>query len=363
MITIEKVKLKKLLKQLKSYKGRHTEFVSMYIPANADLTTIIQKLKIEKATATNIKDAKTSNSVITALERVIKRLEIEVGKVHEKGIVIFSGNISDKTNITQFEVFYIEPNEPVNLKMYKCEKYFITEHLESLVSLNETQYGLIVLDVNRCSIGLLSGSKVKLIKQLNSTVPGKQKAGGQSAQRFSRIRDGEIIAFFKRCAQVVTSNFTFNKQLKGIIIGGPGTVKQNFVDGKYMNEHLKNKVIALKNLSNVDERGLQELVDDSKNVLKNEVILDEKLIINKFLKLLASNFTKTCYGEKDIIEKLNLGVVDTLIIVDNIISYDQLEKLESLCSKFSTNLQIVSSNTPESIQLKSLGGMGGILRY
>jgi len=52
----EKLKLRKLIKQLKSYRGRHTEFVTVYVPPGSDLTKMIQQLQDEQGTATNIKD-------------------------------------------------------------------------------------------------------------------------------------------------------------------------------------------------------------------------------------------------------------------------------------------------------------------
>jgi len=39
----QKFKVKKFLKDLASHKGRHTELVSVYIPAGYELTKIIQK--------------------------------------------------------------------------------------------------------------------------------------------------------------------------------------------------------------------------------------------------------------------------------------------------------------------------------
>ena len=89
----EKIKLRKLIKTLKSIRGRHTELISVYLPPGSDLTKFIGTLQDEQGTATNIKDKNTSKAVITALERMIRTMRV-IDKTPENGLAIFSGNIS-----------------------------------------------------------------------------------------------------------------------------------------------------------------------------------------------------------------------------------------------------------------------------
>jgi peptide chain release factor subunit 1 len=56
---------------------------------------------------------------------------------------------------------------------------------------------------------------------LTSGIPGKTRAGGQSAQRFARIRESMAKEFFKRVAESIKKHFWDNKKLKGILVGGP----------------------------------------------------------------------------------------------------------------------------------------------
>ena len=68
---------------------------------------------------------------------------------------------------------------------------------------------------------------------MTSGVPGKFKAGGQSAQRFHRLIEGMAIEFYKRVADICNKHFLGVKDLKGIIIGGPGPTKESFLE--YLN--------------------------------------------------------------------------------------------------------------------------------
>mgnify|MGYP000421607320 CR=1 FL=1 len=48
------------------------------------------------------------------------------------GLAIFSGNVSQKDNVQDFQVFWVEPPEPVPLKLYRCEQRFVTAPLEEM---------------------------------------------------------------------------------------------------------------------------------------------------------------------------------------------------------------------------------------
>lgn len=357
----ERIKLRKLIKKLQSFRGRHTELVSVYVPAGYDLTKIINSLQDEQGTATNIKDAKTSKAVISALERMIRTLKV-IENTPKKGIAIFSGNISDKDNIDNYQVFWIEPPEELNLKLYRCDQKFITAPLEELDA-NEVTYALIAIDKSEATLGLLIGSSIKVIRNLNSTVPGKFRTGGQSAQRFERIREGAAIEFYKRVAEIAIHEFTFMEHLKGIIIGGPGTTKNNFYDGNYLNEQIKAKVLGLKDVTYTNAFGLKELADKSEDLLADTEVLAERKVLQEFLEVLSKDPNKVSYGYEETKAALEMAAVDKLIIVDSVASDDQLEELSKLQESTRAELHLVTDKTPEGVQMKGLTGFGAILRF
>lgn len=357
----ERLKLKKLIKQLKQYKGRHTELISVYLPGGNDLTKLINTLQNEQGTASNIKDKNTSKSVINSLERMIRALKV-IENTPKNGLAIFSGNISDKDNMDNYEVFWIEPPEPVPLKLYRCEQRFITAPLEEMTA-NEATYALVVMDKGEATVGLLIGSSIRVIRNMHSNVPGKFKAGGQSAQRFERIREGAAIEFYKRVADVMISEFTFMKDLKGIIVGGPGTTKQNFIDGSYINDDIKKKIIGVKDITYTTPYGLKELLDKSEDILSNDEVMTEKRIIQEVLETLGKNPNNVSYGYNNTKTALEMGAVEKLVIIDGAISEEQLDELSTLQEQSGAQIFLVTDRTPEGVQLMAISGIAGILRY
>ena len=71
----QKFELEAIIEELEGYRGRHTELITVMVPAGAILTQTTKQLENEKGTATNIKSTGTRKSVINALERAIRKLK------------------------------------------------------------------------------------------------------------------------------------------------------------------------------------------------------------------------------------------------------------------------------------------------
>ena len=74
----------------------------------------------------------------------------------------------------------------------------------------------------------------------------------------SRLIEGAAKEHYKKVAEHVKDQFLHRKNLKGIILGGPGPTKYDFMELGQLTNELKEKVIAIKDLSYTDEFGLQE---------------------------------------------------------------------------------------------------------
>jgi len=353
-------KLKKFIKDLSSHKGRHTNLVSVYIPQGYDIVKIIQHLEQESGTATNIKDATTRKNVIDALEKMIQHLKL-FKKTPDNGLAAFSGNIAAQQGKQDFEVWSIEPPIPLNTRIYRCDKTFVLDLLEDMLDTKEV-YGLIVLDRRDANIAYLKGKTIVPLQKTHSEVPGKFKAGGQSAARFARIREGAAKDHYKKVAEYVKEQFLSNKNLKGILVGGPGPTKYDFVEGGYITTELRNKIITIKDLGYTGEFGLQELVDKSEDVLAKEEIMEEKKIMTRFFELLAKNPGMVSYGEKDVMGNLKNGAVEVLLLSDDL-SDDKIEEFENEAKVMGTEVKLISTETREGVQLRDIGKVAAILRY
>ena len=243
--------LKKFIKELEQYRGRHTEFVTVLVPTNYDINKVINHLLQEQGTATNIKSTSTRKNVIDALEKMIQHLRL-FKRTPENGLAAYSGNVASAEGQSNVIVKSIEPPIPIKTRIYRCDKDFKLDILNDMLDTKEI-YGLIVLDRRDANIAILKGKTIIPLLKTHSEVPGKFKAGGQSAPRFERLREGAAKEHFKKVAEYVKEQFLTNEHLKGIIVGGPGPTKFDFIEVGYLTNELKKKVIAIKDLSYTGE--------------------------------------------------------------------------------------------------------------
>ncbi|VVB61646.1 Peptide chain release factor subunit 1 [uncultured archaeon] len=391
--------LKRLVAELSKMRGRHTDLVSIYVPAGYNLNEIRTLVFNEAATAENIKSRTTRKNVTGALERVGQRLK-GYKTTPENGLVIFCGNVSEKEGQTDMRLWEIIPPEPITTRIYRCDQTFVLDPLMSMVREREN-YGLISIDTHEATIAFLRGKAINVMFKKTSHVPGKQRKGGQSSIRFSRIREEILFNFLKDFGEVVNKTFEAEKDVLGIIVGGPGQIKEDFVNGNFLSEAVKKKILGIRDTGYAGEDGLKELVERSSDILKEASVMKEKELLNKFFEHLKKDTRLVTYGFLEVEKALSIGAVDTLIVSENFefkaysikclacgheeemvkraehapttcpkcgaqITPEEIDvfaKLEEMAKNTGAKFELVSAETQEGVQFLQLGGIGAILRY
>ena len=152
------------------------------------------------------------------------------------------------------------------------------------------------------------------------------------------------------------------KGLKGVIVGGPGPTKHDFVDGGYMTNELKKKIIAIKDLCYTGNFGMEELLEKSEDVLAAEEVAQEKKVMQQFFDKLAKEPNSVAYGETDTLKKLKMGAVEKLLLSDEL-DDSKIDEFEAEAKKVGSEVILVSTETREGVQLKEMGKIVAILRY
>jgi len=314
----EKYEFKRLLDELRSKSGRGTELISLYIPPDKQISDVMAQLREEHGQAANIKSKLTRTNVQSALESAMARLRL-IPRAPENGVVLFIGAVDIGGNRTDMYTKVIEPPEPITTYRYHCDSSFLLTPLEEMLSEKKT-FGLIVLDRREATIGILKGKRIEPLKHLTSTVPGKQRKGGQSSHRFQQLRLIAIHDFYKRIGDSATEAFLpiDRDDLEGILIGGPSPTKEEFVDGSFLHHELQQKILDALDVTYTDESGLYELVEAAQERLLDLELTQEKLVMRRFMKELVSDKGLASYGEKEVRQNLTMGAVDTLLLSEDL---------------------------------------------
>jgi peptide chain release factor subunit 1 len=304
----QKYDLKRKLEELKACKGRHTELISLYIPPNKQIFDVNSYLKNEYSQSQNIKSKTTMKNVLSAIESIMSRLK-NFKQPPENGVIFFVGHKSIGSDKTEMVAYVIEPPMPIATFLYRCDSLFYTEPLEQMFTEKEI-YGLLLLDRRECTIGLLRGNRIDMLKYMTSQVPGKHGRGGQSQRRFERLTEIAAHEWFVKCG------------IKGILVGGPGPTKHYFVDENYLHYEIQNKIIDTFDTGYTDEYGLRELVSSASETMTNLKISKEKKIMKKFLnEVKKTDGSLAVYGEMQVRKALEMSVIDTLLLSENLRKY------------------------------------------
>ena len=360
MTAITKDELEELLEQLSQYKGKATEFITVYVPAGYDVNSVQRQLAAEKSTAKNIKSTSTRKNVTEALEKIVRHLK-GLKKTPENGLALFCGNISQVEGQDDLQLWTIEPPMPLKIRLYRCDKEFVLDALQHMLEVTEI-FALLVMDRKEATIGMLEGKRIEILQSMTSGIPSKVRAGGQSSQRFHRITEGLTRDFYKRIAEEMKKIFFENPKLKGILIGGPIPTKDEFIDGEYLATKLREKIIGRRDIGGSDESGLKELVEKSQDILAQQEIIHEKKILERFFTLLGENPDKVSYKEEGIKKALKYGAVETLLLskkTDKTLA----KELKILAKNIGSEIETISTDTTEGEQFQKLSGIGAILRY
>jgi peptide chain release factor subunit 1 len=398
---LARYEFRKQLEEIQNVKGRATELISLYIPSSKRVSDVTGYLKNEYAQSSNIKSRTTRKNVMWAIESITGRLKT-FKSIPENGLVFLVGHKSGSGDQTVPVTYVLEPPEPIPTFMYRCDSHFYLEQLEDMLTESEV-YGLIVIDRNEATVGILNGKRIEALKNFQSRIMGKHRQGGQSAQRFERLIEIAAHEYYKKVADLVNETFLTREDMKGVLIGGPGGTKDILAEKDYLHHELKKKVLSTVDTGYTDEAGLRELVENAAKTLEDLSIVKEKKLMKRFFnELRKPDGGLACYGEEEVRQALGMGAVDMLIISEGLdkhrVEYscpecgsagsltidpkkslkcpgcdsdvkitsdkDIVNEMFEVADAFGTNIEMISTDSEEGEMLmKAFNGLAAILRF
>ncbi len=399
----DKYHFKRELEEILSTEGRGTELVSVYVPPDKQISDVANYLRGEYSQSENIKSTRTRKNVTGAIESILQRLK-QWRQPPEHGLVFFVGAKATGNDQYEMVAHVLEPPEPVQSFLYRCDSKFYVEPLLEMFA-EKDLYGLVVIDRSEATVGLLRGKRIEVIKNVQSLVPSKHGRGGQSARRFERLIELAAHEFYKKIADLMTEAFGNIKELKGILIGGPGYTKEYFATSGYIHHELAKKIVpTFFDVGYTDESGLRELVEAAREALAQLDLMREKRLMQQLMEEIRNpDGGLSVYGEEQVRHALAMGAVATLLVSEGLrkdrikvrcptgdfegaktvrrgqgagncprcgtpqmveVREDMVEELYRTAEGLGTAVELISEDSEEgNLLMTAFGGVAGILRY
>ena len=369
--------MKKQLSRLTSVEGNGTSLVSLCIASGSQIILTQKMLTTELGTATNIKSRVNRQSVITAIKSAQHKLKM-YKETPENGLALFCGMVIDPEGKEKMWSEVIEPQKPLTRGLYMCDSRFHTNLLEDMLH-DAPLYGFIVIDGNGCLFATIQGDQKNIIGKFSVDLPKKHGRGGQSAQRFGRIRLEKRQAYLKKCCEMAVTHFITDDKcnVKGLIMAGSAEFKDVLASCDILDPRLKAKIVAKIDVPYGMEQGLYHALQEAGEILDANELVEEQKLITEYMDIIAHDSGNVSFGIDETIQAMELGAAERVIVWEglqtkmaevNVGTNTNDLFIDWLCDtgarEYGCTVKIVTDRTSHGNQfVKGFGGIGAILRW
>ena len=220
----------------------------------------------------------------------------------------------------------------------------------------------------------------------------------------------ELTYYYHRVADHATRTFIESEKVTGLILGGPGPTKEEFLKGDYLHYELQKKVLGVIDLGYSGREGVRELVEKASDLLKDVRLIEEKKLVQRFLGEVNKQGGLAVYGLPRVMDSLQRASAEVVLVSDDLdmvrldakcrkcstvksevvpmarrtqerqeitsagctncggTDYDVVERdivdvLEDLAFQIGSKVEVISSGTEEGNMFKTFGGVAALLRY
>jgi len=322
-----------------------------------DVTSFV---KTELAGADNIKSKTNRKNVADNLTAILSELT-KINNLPENGLAFFFGIEEEGGTGNEIREIVVPP-APISQFIYQCGREFITEELEGM-TVPKSLVVIVLIEGGKVTIGYLRGKHMELVRDEDFYIIGKTRAGGQSAKRYLRIREEKMVEFFRYVGRMLTELLVDNlDNVDAIVLGGNTIRCLEFLDKGDLDYRIRDKIAeTIISVSVIDETGLFQAMKEASRILKETEIYAERQAWDAFMGDLMKGLNTVTYGKKEVMEALQLGRVDTLMITEDLA--DQMDTIYDDVANYGSELLIFSNQTESGAQLKSFGGIAARLRW
>jgi len=238
------------------------------------------------------------------------------------------------------DCFLFSPSNPIKKFFYRCDRRF---HLDDLIKLYEDcdNYAIVLISGKRVEYYLHSANQTRLLKSLDENLPNQHKTGGQSAQRFERIRDEKIGWYTKKITEIMVQYYVKEGKFlyKGLIIAGPAEMKDWVKEEELFTRFFDKHLLKTLKISEINSQSIYQVINSAADILTSQK--SEKELVSLFEEMLSDPkmIDLFVFGVQEVERAFNEGELKEIYVSNK---YTNIDKL--LQSNTKTKINIIKSN-------------------
>lgn len=228
------------------------------------------------------------------------------------------------------------------------------KRIQTAISASKTPRALIlIIEDDTADIGILRQYGIEYYGPLIGGISGKRT--------IQKNRHKLLHAFYEDIIKTINSF----EEIEGIVIGGPGFGKNDF--NQYLHEHYPQtaKIARLESTGAGGRAGIREILQ--KGVVEEMAtegrIAHEMRSVTLLLQEIGKSSDLVSYGMNEVKTAAEAGAVKQLLILDELLRDEGVEKIMDITENLGGEVMVVSSEHEGGKQLQSLGGIAALLRY
>ncbi|MDQ2050582.1 single-stranded DNA-binding protein [Natronolimnohabitans sp. A-GB9] len=323
------------LDRLSSAAADRDILVSLAVPPEQSIGEARQPVETDYAEASQPDEQSFPEPLTDAVETVRSELH-EYEEIPDNGLAIYAGAPDGDLVTAVFDDLPV----PIEESIYRHGNEFDLEPLEDVTE-PESTHGLLVVERGGAALGVLDDEGVEPTDTLESDVPGKSSAGGQSAER----------------------SFLGDEPVDSVLLGGTTGAVETFREEADLDHRLEDRIVGEFAVEYATQQGLEQLAETGQEAIEERDRERVRESLEAFFDRVGDDDEPVVYGRDDVDDALEFDAVETLLL-STALEGDTLQKFGERTERQGGETVVVPDDFPDgSWFATAFDGIGALLRF
>lgn len=216
------------------------------------------------------------------------------------------------------------PPKKLKRSWYRCDKRF---HLDNILEMynEEVNFGILLVSgsTSVCYKIVKTGKHIdgSAVSDISTRLQKRQRKGGQSALRYSRIRAEKENVYINKIVDMAITHYMSEDKTEchivGLVIAGPASLKIKVSKHRLIRSYLGDKILKIVNIPTIDDTSVWTVYDMCRSEFANAEDREALEYISQLQDMIRNADQKLVYGIDNIMEQISMYMLQSLIIPKN----------------------------------------------